>query len=146
ALHLAHHAGPLPHAPRHGRLAPGLRLGHGERRDRRRPLPDPLARHALARPRHGGDDAGGTCQLARVPALGAQSRAHAAAGAGGAVSTPAEAIRLLQAGDAAAALAASRRLVESEPGNARAHLAAGLALRKLGHAAESLAALEEAAR
>ena len=58
----------------------------------------------------------------------------------------AEAFRLLQAGDARAALEASRRVAEAEPGNARARLAQGIALRMLGHHGEALEALQEAAR
>jgi tetratricopeptide (TPR) repeat protein len=57
----------------------------------------------------------------------------------------AEAFTLLQAGDAAAALEASQRVVQSHPSSARAHLAAGIALRLLGRLAESQASLERAA-
>lgn len=57
----------------------------------------------------------------------------------------AEAFTLLQSGNAAAALEASQRVVQSQPGNARAHLAAGIALRLLGRLVESQAALERAA-
>jgi tetratricopeptide (TPR) repeat protein len=58
----------------------------------------------------------------------------------------AEAFRQLQVGDAAAALAAARAILARQPGHARAHLAAGLALRMLGRLDESRAAIEEAAR
>lgn len=64
----------------------------------------------------------------------------------GAPAPIAEAFRLLQAGDAAAALAASREVIARQPGHARAHLAAGLALRMMGRLGESRAAIEEAAR
>jgi tetratricopeptide (TPR) repeat protein len=57
-----------------------------------------------------------------------------------------EAFRLLQAGDAVAALETSRSAIAQHPGNARAHLAAGLALRMLGRMEESRLAIEEAAR
>lgn len=57
----------------------------------------------------------------------------------------AEAFRLLQAGRAEEALAAAARLSASEPGNARAHLARGLALRALGERDASLDALARAA-
>jgi tetratricopeptide (TPR) repeat protein len=60
--------------------------------------------------------------------------------------TIAEAFRLLQAGDAAAALAASREVIARQPGHARAYLAAGLALRMMGRLGESRAAIEEAVR
>ncbi len=62
--------------------------------------------------------------------------------------TPAllEAFRRLQAADAAAALAASRQAIAEQGDNARAHLAAGLALRMLGRLDESWSALEHAAR
>lgn len=58
----------------------------------------------------------------------------------------AEAFGLLKAGDAAAALEVSRRIAAAQPTNARAHLAAGIALRLLGRLGESLAALERAAK
>ena len=61
----AHHARPLPHAPRHGGLAAGLRLGNGERGDRGRDLAGGLARHALARRRNGGADGRWARELAR---------------------------------------------------------------------------------
>jgi tetratricopeptide (TPR) repeat protein len=57
-----------------------------------------------------------------------------------------EAFRLLQAGDAAAALAASRQVIAAQPGHARAYLAAGLALRMMGRLVESRSAIEEAVR
>jgi tetratricopeptide (TPR) repeat protein len=60
--------------------------------------------------------------------------------------TIAEAFRLLQAGDAPAALAASREVIARQPGHARAYLAAGLALRMMGRLGESRAAIEEAVR
>lgn len=60
--------------------------------------------------------------------------------------TVAEAFRLLQAGDAAAALATSREVIARQPGHARAYLAAGLALRMMGRLGESRAAIEEAVR
>ena len=56
-----------------------------------------------------------------------------------------EALKLLQQGDARGALEMSRRLLASQPRNARAYLAAGLALRQLGRLEESRAALENAA-
>lgn len=58
----------------------------------------------------------------------------------------AEVFRLLQAGDAAAALAASRDVIARHPGHARAYLAAALALRMMGKLGESRAAIEEAVR
>lgn len=58
----------------------------------------------------------------------------------------AEAFRLLQAGDARAALAVSREVIARQPGHARAYLAAGLALRMLGRLGESRSAIEEAVR
>jgi Flp pilus assembly protein TadD len=64
----------------------------------------------------------------------------------GAPATIAEAFRLLQAGDAAAALATSREIIARQPGHARAYLAAGLALRMMGRPGESRAAIEEAVR
>jgi tetratricopeptide (TPR) repeat protein len=63
-----------------------------------------------------------------------------------AAATIAEAFRRLQAGDAPGALATSRQVIAGEPGNARAYLAAGLALRLLGRLEESRSAIEEAAR
>lgn len=60
--------------------------------------------------------------------------------------TIAEALRLLQAGDAAAALATSREVIARQPGHARAYLAAGLALRMMGRLGESRAAIQEAVR
>jgi tetratricopeptide (TPR) repeat protein len=57
----------------------------------------------------------------------------------------AEAFTHLQAGDAARALEVSRRIAAAEPSNARAHLAAGIALRLLGRLPESQAALDLAA-
>src|SRR5690606_922438 len=45
-----------------------------------------------------------------------------------------------------AALIASRAVIASHPGNARAHLASGIALRLLGRPDEALAAFGEAAR
>jgi len=56
-----------------------------------------------------------------------------------------DAFRLLQAGDAARALAIAQALAAAEPGNARAPLAAGMALRALGRLEESRTALERAA-
>jgi len=63
------------------------------------------------------------------------------------VSQPAlaEALRRLQAGDAAAALRAASAIVEVDPKNVRAHLVAGIALRTLDRIEESRAALERAA-
>lgn len=55
-----------------------------------------------------------------------------------------EAFRLLQAGDAARALAIAQALAAADPRNARAPLAAGIALRALGRLEESRAALEHA--
>lgn len=57
----------------------------------------------------------------------------------------AEAFRALAAGDAAGALAAANRIVDSAPFSARGHLAAGLALRMLGRHDESRASLARAA-
>ena len=61
-------------------------------------------------------------------------------------STVAEAFRLLQAGDPAAALGISREVIARQPGHARAYLAAGLALRMMGRLGESRSAIEEALR
>jgi tetratricopeptide (TPR) repeat protein len=58
----------------------------------------------------------------------------------------AEAFRLLQSGDAESALKVARRLATTEPGNARVHMAMGIALRLLGKLDESQASLERAAR
>jgi tetratricopeptide (TPR) repeat protein len=58
--------------------------------------------------------------------------------------TLADAFRLLQAGDAAGALRAAAEIAAREPANARAPLAAGLALRALGRLAEARQALEQA--
>jgi tetratricopeptide (TPR) repeat protein len=55
-----------------------------------------------------------------------------------------EAFRLLQAGDAAGALQVARAVAAAEPRNARAALAAGMALRALGRFEESRTALEQA--
>jgi tetratricopeptide (TPR) repeat protein len=55
-----------------------------------------------------------------------------------------EAFRRLQAGDAAGALEIARAIAAAEPRNARAALAAGIALRALGRFEESRAALEQA--
>ena len=57
-----------------------------------------------------------------------------------------DALRMLQQGDPEGALEAGRRALAINPGDARAHLAAGLALRFLQRHGESLAALEQAAR
>jgi tetratricopeptide (TPR) repeat protein len=56
-----------------------------------------------------------------------------------------ESFRKLQAGDAAGALEIARAVAAAEPRNARAALAAGIALRSLGRMEESRAALERAA-
>ena len=56
----------------------------------------------------------------------------------------AQALRLLQSGDAHGALAMATSIAREVPGDARAHLAAGLALRVLGRLAEARAALERA--
>ncbi|HEX3099109.1 MAG TPA: tetratricopeptide repeat protein [Usitatibacter sp.] len=56
----------------------------------------------------------------------------------------ADAFRLLQAGDAAGALRMAESIAAREPGNARASLAAGLALRALGRHAEARQAFEKA--
>jgi tetratricopeptide (TPR) repeat protein len=58
----------------------------------------------------------------------------------------AEAMRLLQAGDAESALKAARRAVTAEPANARAHVALAIALRLLGKLEDSRASLDRAAR
>ncbi len=58
----------------------------------------------------------------------------------------AEAFRLLQGGDAPGALRAAAEIVAAEPGNARAYLAAGIALRALRRWDEARGALEHAAR
>ena len=55
-----------------------------------------------------------------------------------------EAFRKLQAGDAAGALALAHRIAGEEPRNARAHLAAGIALRMAGRYDEASAALDRA--
>ena len=57
----------------------------------------------------------------------------------------AEALRLLQQGHAQAALELAREICAAQPRNARAYLAAGLALRVLGRLDESRSALENAA-
>ncbi len=57
-----------------------------------------------------------------------------------------EAFRLLQAGRAADALRSAGHVARADPGNARAHLAAGIALRMLGQLDASRSALELAAR
>lgn len=57
----------------------------------------------------------------------------------------AEAFRLLQAGDAAGALEGARRIATAQPGNPRARLAMGIALRMLGKHDEALAELSRAA-
>jgi tetratricopeptide (TPR) repeat protein len=57
----------------------------------------------------------------------------------------AEAFAHLQRGDAPAALLVSQRIAQEQPTNARAQLAAGIALRLLGRLPESQAALERAA-
>lgn len=57
-----------------------------------------------------------------------------------------EAFRRLQGGDAAGALALARRIAAEEPGNSRARLAMGIALRVAGELEEACAALEEAER
>lgn len=57
-----------------------------------------------------------------------------------------EAFRRLQGGDAAGALAIARRIAAEEPGNSRARLAMGIALRVAGQLDEACAALEEAQR
>jgi hypothetical protein len=65
------------------------------------------------------------------------------------MATPAaigEAFRRLQGGDAAGALALARRIAAEEPGNSRAHLAMGIALRVAGSLDEACAALERAER
>jgi Flp pilus assembly protein TadD len=54
------------------------------------------------------------------------------------------AFRLLQQGDAAEALRRAAAIAADEPSNARAHLAAGMALRALGRGAEARRALETA--
>src|SRR4051812_7299532 len=56
----------------------------------------------------------------------------------------AEAFRLLQSGDAEAALQVARRISLGEPANARARVAMGVALRVLGKLIESREALERA--
>jgi tetratricopeptide (TPR) repeat protein len=56
----------------------------------------------------------------------------------------ADAFRLLQAGDAAGALRVATAIAVREPANARAPLAAGLALRALGRAADARQAFEKA--
>ncbi len=58
----------------------------------------------------------------------------------------ADAFHALQSGEARAALAIAARLVRTDPGNARAHLAAGLALRMLGDLGQARAAFERATR
>jgi len=58
--------------------------------------------------------------------------------------TVADAFRLLQAGDAAGALRLAASIAAREPANARAPLAAGLALRALGHGAQARQAFERA--
>jgi tetratricopeptide (TPR) repeat protein len=55
-----------------------------------------------------------------------------------------EAFRRLQAGDAAGALECARRAAEEQPANARAHLAAGIALRMSGRFDEATKALARA--
>ncbi|HUJ00660.1 MAG TPA: tetratricopeptide repeat protein [Usitatibacter sp.] len=60
--------------------------------------------------------------------------------------SPADPFRLLQDGDAQGALRAASAIAASDPGNARAHLAAGIALRVIGRADESRRELELAAR
>jgi len=60
------------------------------------------------------------------------------------LATLADAFRLLQAGDAAGALRLAASLAVREPGNARVPLAAGLALRALGHHGEARQAFEKA--
>lgn len=57
----------------------------------------------------------------------------------------AEVFRLLQSGDAQAALKHARRLATAEPANARAHMALGIAQRLLGKLDESQASLARAA-
>jgi Flp pilus assembly protein TadD len=57
----------------------------------------------------------------------------------------AEALRRLQAGDAAGALGAASAIVAADPENVRGHLVAGIALRTLHRIEESRAALERAA-
>ena len=59
---------------------------------------------------------------------------------------PVDPFRLLQAGDADGALRAASAIAATSPGNARAHVAAGIALRMLGRPVESRRALEQAAR
>jgi tetratricopeptide (TPR) repeat protein len=56
-----------------------------------------------------------------------------------------EALRRAQRGDAAGALTLARDLAGRDPGNGRAHMAAGIALRMLGRLPEARAALERAA-
>ncbi len=56
----------------------------------------------------------------------------------------ADALRMLQAGDAAAALKAAARIAAEDPAAPRAHLVAGVALRILGELAASRSALERA--
>jgi Flp pilus assembly protein TadD len=56
-----------------------------------------------------------------------------------------EALARLQAGDMVGALAAARAVTDTEPGNVRAHLVAGIALRTLGRVEEARAELERAA-
>jgi len=58
----------------------------------------------------------------------------------------ADPFRLLQSGDALAALQAAAGIAASDPDNARAHLAAGIALRALGRFEPAREALERAAR
>jgi tetratricopeptide (TPR) repeat protein len=57
----------------------------------------------------------------------------------------ADAFRFLQRGDGPAALAIAASLVSAEPGNGRAHLAMGMALRILARYSEAIAALERSA-
>ena len=55
-----------------------------------------------------------------------------------------EALRRLQRDDAAGALALAADLTARNPGNARAHVATGMALRMMGRLAEALALVETA--
>jgi Flp pilus assembly protein TadD len=58
--------------------------------------------------------------------------------------SPAEAFRLLQAGDFRAALEVAQRVLSVDPSNARAHVAGGIALRMAGRLAEARAAFDRA--
>ncbi len=60
--------------------------------------------------------------------------------------SPSDPFRLLQDGDAQGALREASAIAASEPANARAHLAAGIALRAMGRLEEARQALERAVR